>query len=69
MCFEDGGGGHKPRNTSGPWKPKKAQILPSQPPEDAGPTDILSSVKPISDFRPPEPEENAFVLLKPLSVW
>ena len=44
MHFEDGGRGHKPRNTGGHWKLKKArkQIFPSKAPGGICPANTLT---------------------------
>lgn len=44
MCFEDGGGGHKPRNPGGHKKLKEARkwILPFEPPEGTSLSNTLT---------------------------
>lgn len=56
MCFEEGGKGHKSRNTGDHYKLKKARKLtfPLEPPEGTSLASVLSPVKLILDFCPPE---------------
>ena len=71
--FEDGGWGHKPRNARstapGAGRARRRILLQKLQEEPARLTARLNPVKMILDFWPPEPQENKFVSLKPLSLW